>query len=205
MFPINEVVERILDADRWVGPPASLSRSTWDEEACHQQQSKHWHKPERCCIEPRKGHVGSTDHRGNQQIVETIQNREKKEEQHHCSVHCVKTVVDAGVDQISWWSDQFTPHHHRQEPANKQEKQRGGDVLNANHLGIGVEAEKALPVVWGTGHGVWRLEDAWIEIGGCHESQASWGIEASPGSFTIGGAAGGTVAHPLFPLASRLA
>ena len=195
----------VLNAHRWIGPPTGLGRSARNKKAGHQQHGKHRHQPERRRVQLGERHVGRADHGGNQQIVQAVEDREQKQEQHHCSMHRVEAVVNGGIHQIRLWCDQLASDNHRQQSSHQEEQQRSGDVLNANHLGIGVDAEKALPVIGRPRNGVGRLEDAGIEVGAGHGAQASWGMEASPGSLTIGGGAGGTVAQPRSPVAKRLA
>ncbi|MEY3186691.1 MAG: hypothetical protein RL675_515, partial [Bacteroidota bacterium] len=144
---IEEMAEGVLGAHRRIGPPAGTGGASRHQEAGHQDHAEQRKQPEGCCIQPGEGHVGRADHRRNQQVVEAVEDRKQKQEQHHCSMHGVEAVVDGRIHQIGWWCDQLTAHDHRQQAADQQKEERRDDVLDADHLGIGVEAEEALPVV----------------------------------------------------------
>ena len=184
------MAQRVLGAHRWIGPPTGIGRPTRNEKAADQQGAKNGNQPEGHRIQPRKGHIWSADHRGDQQVIEPIQHRKDEQEQHDCSMHRVDAVVDSAVDQVGRWRDQFTADDHGQQATDQKEEKGRNDILNANHLGICVEAEVTAPggVFGRTGR----------EGSGGHRAQASCGRELDPGTFTWGGGAGGTVAQPEF-------
>ena len=184
------MTQGILDADRWIGPPAGIGRTSRHEKAGDQQGAKDRHQPERHRIETREGHIGGADHGGDQQVVEPVQHRKDEQEQHDRSVHRVDAVVHGAIHQIGRRRDQLTTNDHGQQATDQEEEKGRDNVLDTNHLGIGVEAEITAPrgLFGGAGR----------EGGGGHRAQASCGRVLDPGTFTWGGGAGGTVAQPGF-------
>ena len=182
--------QRVLGAHRWVGPPTGIGRTPWHKKAGDQQRPKDWHQPEGHRIETREGHVRGTDHRGDQQIIEPIQHWKDEQEQHDRSVHRIDAVVYSAIHQIGGRGDQLTADDHGQQPTDQEEEKGNNNVLDANHLGICIEAEITAPgrIFGWTGR----------EGGRGHRAQASCGRVLDPGTLTWGGGAGGTVAQPGF-------
>ena len=169
---------RVLQTDRRITPPTGIGRTTGHKKAGDQNRSKDRNQPERHRIQPRERHVRRADHGGDQQVIEAIENRKDEQEQHDCSVHRVDAVVDRAINEIRRRRNQLPADHHGQEATDQEEKEGRDDVLNANDLGIGAEAEVALPAALR-----WRFRG---KGGDGHRlrAQASWGCLGSPGTFT---------------------
>ena len=172
------MAEGVLDTHRRIGPPTGIGRPPRHKEAGDQQGTKNGHQPKGHGIQPRERHVWGTNHGGDQQVVEPIQHWKDEQEQHDRSVHRVNAVVHGAIHQIGLRSDQFTPDDHGEQATDQKIEKSQHDILNTNHLGIGIKREIAPPGAF-----------FWVGVirrkaGRSHGDQASWGRVLDPGTLT---------------------
>ena len=103
--------------------------------------------PEAERVEAREGHVRRADHQRQDVVRDPGEDRDHEDEDHQHRVGREEAVVGAGVDDLGARLGELGPDQHRHQAADEEEEEGGADVLDADHLVIGVEAEVVLPAL----------------------------------------------------------
>jgi hypothetical protein len=135
--------------------PAGAGCAAFHQEAGQHEQSGREGEPERCHVQPRKGHVGGTHLQRYEQVPEEAdQKRHDREEDHDRAVHRHQRVVELGQQDASrrhGLREDRTPghglariaqlpsHHHREQAAHDEEEEAHEHELLRDRLVIGGE------------------------------------------------------------------
>ena len=103
--------------------------------------------PERQRVQAREGHVRRADHQRQDVVRQPGEDRDDEQEDHQRRVDAEQPVVGVGVHELLARRRQLGAHHHRQQAADEHEEERRDDVLDADHLVIGVDLEVVAPGV----------------------------------------------------------
>ena len=103
--------------------------------------------PERQRVQPRERHVRRADHQRQDVVRQPGEDRDDEQEDHQRRVDAEEAVVRVRVDELRARRRELGAHEHRQQAADEHEEERGDDVLDPDHLVIGVDAEVVLPGV----------------------------------------------------------
>ncbi len=120
----------------WVGEEAG------DEEDPGQRQH-----PEAERVEARESHVRRADHQRQDVVGDPGEDRDHEDEDHQHRVSGEEAVVGRRVDDLGARLRQLGPDQHRHQAADEEEEEGSDDVLDTDHLVVGVEFEVVLPAL----------------------------------------------------------
>ena len=119
-----------------------------DEVATDQQDPCGGDQPERHGIEPREGHVTGPHIEGDQVVAEgAIHHRHDPQEDHHRAVQGEHLVVGLPRQEIGDGGEQLGADRAGQGAADQIEEKAADQILQADHLVIGAEAQVAQPAL----------------------------------------------------------
>ena len=133
--------------ERRVGRPAGGERAAGREERRRHHDAGDRQHPERQRVQARERHVRRADHQRQHVVRQPGEDRDDEQEDHQRRVDAEQPVVGVRVHELHARRRQLGAHEHRQQAADEHEEERGDDVLDADHLVIGVDAEVVLPRV----------------------------------------------------------
>ena len=94
-----------------------------------------------------KRHIRRAEHQRQDVVGDSGEDRDHEQEDHYRRVGREDPVVRVRVDQLRAGLGELGPDQHRQEASDEEEDEGGDDVLDADHLVVGVEAEVVAPRV----------------------------------------------------------
>ena len=139
--------DRHVGGERRVGGPAGRERAAGREERRRHHQAADRQHPVRQRVQPRERHVRRPDHQRQHVVRQPGEDRDDEQEDHQRRVDAEQPVVGVRVHELHPGRRQLGAHDHRQQAAEQHEEERGDDVLDADHLVVGVDAEVVLPRV----------------------------------------------------------
>ena len=146
-----EVEERLAErrpgGQRRVAGPAGVERPTGQQEAADEQEAGEGQHPEAERVQARERHVRRPDHQRQHVVGDPREHGDHEDEDHDRGVRREQPVEGAGLDDLGPGLRQLGAHDHRHRPADEEEDEGGADVLDPDHLVIGVELEVVLPRV----------------------------------------------------------
>ena len=102
-------------------------------------------QPVRQRVQPRERHVRRADHQRDHVVAEAGEGRDHEQEDHQRGVHRDQAVEGLVVDELHAGPRELGAEQHRHHPAGDEEEDRRDQVLDADHLVVGVRAEVVLP------------------------------------------------------------
>ena len=146
-----EVEERLPQrrpgGERRVAGPAGVEGAARGEEAADEEQPGERQHPEAERVEAREGHVRGADHQRQDVVGDAGEDRDHEDEDHQHRVGGEEAVVGRRVDDLGARLGELGADQHRHQAAHEEEEEGGADVLDADHLVIGVEVEVVLPAL----------------------------------------------------------
>ena len=131
--------------ERRVGRPAGRERAAGGEERRRHHDAGDRQHPERQRVQAREGHVRRADHQRQDVVRQPGEDRDDEQEDHQRRVDAEEAVVRVRVHELAARRGQLGADHHRQQAADEHEEERRDDVLDADHLVIGVDPEVVAP------------------------------------------------------------
>ena len=117
-----------------------------------------------------KAMSGGAEHQRHDVVREARERRDDEEEDHQRRVHREEAVVRLLVEVLDPRLGQLGADEHREHPAGEEEEDRRHEVLDADHLVVGVDAEVVAPalgavarVILGAGRVAERVVDPVVE------------------------------------------
>ena len=104
-------------------------------------------QPVRQRVQARERHVGRAEHQRHREVRETGEGRDDEDEDHQRRVHGDEPVVGLRVHELHPRLGELGAEEHRHQAADDEEDERRHEVLDADHLVVGVDLEVVLPVV----------------------------------------------------------
>ena len=133
--------------ERGVAGPAGGERAARGEEAGEEHHPRDRQQPVRERVQTRERHVRRAEHERHDEVREPGERRDDEEEDHQRGVHRDEAVEGLRVDELQPRLRQLGAEDHRHQPADDEEDERRGDVLDADHLVVGVDTEVVPPAV----------------------------------------------------------
>ena len=118
------------------GEAAEEDRRDEDEAGGHQQ-------PERQRLDPREGHAPGADHERHEVVGERAEDARGHHPHHHRAVHAHEREVLVGADDVGTGVQQLGADQHRVDAADEEEHADPHEVLHADDLVVGAQAEVA--------------------------------------------------------------
>ena len=144
-----EVEERLAQrrpgGQRRVAGPAGVEGAAGDDEAGQEEQAGHRQHPERERVQARERHVRRPDHQRQDVVRDPGEDRDHEDEDHQRRVGREEAVVEARVDDLRAGLGELGADQHRDQPTAEEEEEGRDDVLDPDHLVIGVELEVVPP------------------------------------------------------------
>ena len=137
--------ERRAGGERRVAGPAGVEGAARDQEARHEDDSRQDQQPEAERVQPRESHIRGADHQRQDVVGDPGEDRDHEEEDHDRRVRGEDRVVARGVDDLRPRLGELSADQHRQQATDEKEEEGGDDVLDPDHLVIGVEGEVVAP------------------------------------------------------------
>ena len=150
----EDVAERLVDRERRVVRPARADAGEEERREQHDPGDREQPVGER--VQPRERHVRRADHQREDVVREPCERRDDEQEDHQRRVHGEQLVVRLRVDVVRLRPRKLGAHEQREQAAGEEEEDRRRDVLDPDHLVIGVDAEVVLPAVRAVGRVVLR-------------------------------------------------
>ena len=152
--------------ERRVAGPARGERPAGHEHRGGEHHARDRQQPVRQRVQARERHVGRAEHQRDDVVPDPGEDRDDEQEDHQRRVHGHETVEGLRVHVLHARLRELGAEHERQEPAEDEEGEGRADVLDPDHLVIGVDAEVVLPAlgaVAGVVLGLRRLADGVAE------------------------------------------
>ena len=102
-------------------------------------------QPERERVQPRERHVGRAEHQRDDVVAEPGERRDHEQEDHQRRVVRDQDVERLRVEELVARLRELGAEEHREHAADAEEDDRRDDVLDADHLVVGVDAEVVAP------------------------------------------------------------
>ncbi len=102
-------------------------------------------QPERQRVQARERHVRRADHQRDHVVAEAGERRDHEQEDHQRGVHRDEAVEGLVVDELHARPRELGAEEHRHHPAGDEEDDRRDEVLDPDHLVVGVRAEVVRP------------------------------------------------------------
>ena len=141
----NTAAQRLVDRQRRVARPAARKGAARDEEAREHHHAGDGEQPEREGVQARERHVGRADHQRDHVVADAGEDRDHEEEDQERRVHGHETVERLGVDDLRSGVRELGAEDHGQQSTDEEEEEARDDVLHADDLVVGVDAEVVLP------------------------------------------------------------
>ena len=138
---------RFVHGERRVAGPAGAERAARVEEAREHHHARDRQQPVRERVQPRERHVGRAEHERDDVVGQARERRDDEEEDHQRRVHREEAVVGLRVEVLRPRLRELRADDHRQQAAGEQEEDRRHQVLDPDHLVVGVDAEVVPPAV----------------------------------------------------------
>ena len=135
--------ERALILQRGVGGPTRVVRAVGP--GGQQDHAGQRQQPERHCVEAGEGHIVRADHQRDDVVADTGEDRNHEREDHDRAVRRDQLVVLAVGDRLHTGLGQLGAEHLGKQTTDEIHDEREDDVLDADHLVIGVELEVVPP------------------------------------------------------------
>ena len=132
-----------LGRERRVARPAG--REAAEEDRRRQDRAGRHQEPERERLDPREGHPPGADHDRDEVVRERAEDPARHHPHHHRAVHADDRQVRAGGEDLVVRSQQLGADQHRVQAADEEEQPDAPEVLDADDLVVGAEAEVARP------------------------------------------------------------
>ena len=136
---------RHLGRQRRVGRPAGGERAAGREERRGHHQPAERQHPERQRVQARERHVRRADHQRQDEVRQPREDRDDEQEDHQRRVDAEEPVVRVGVDELRPGAASSARISIASRPPTSMKKNEVHDVLDADHLVVGVDAEVVLP------------------------------------------------------------
>ena len=133
--------------ERRVAGPAGVEGAARGEEAADEEDPGQRQHPEAERVEAREGHVRRADHQRQDVVREPGEDRDHEDEDHQHRVRREEAVVGRRFDDLGAGLGELGPDQHRHQAAEEEEDEGGDDVLDTDHLVVGVEFEVVLPAL----------------------------------------------------------
>ena len=102
-------------------------------------------QPERERVEARERHVACAEHQRHDEVRKTREGRDHEQEDHQRGVDGEEAVVRLRVEELNPRPRELRAYQHCEQPAGEEEEDRRREILDADHLVVGVDAEVVLP------------------------------------------------------------
>ena len=143
----EHLADRLLRRERRVARPAGRERAAGGEEAAEEHRAGDRQEPEGERVEARERHVRRAEHQRHGEVRETGERRDDEDEDHQRGVHGDEAVVGLRVHELHARLRELGAEEHRHQAAEREEDERRREVLDTDHLVVGVDLEVVLPVV----------------------------------------------------------
>ena len=132
-----------LGRERRVARPAR--REAAEENGRGQDHAGRHQQPERERLDPREGHPPGPDHDRDEVVRERAENPARHDPHHHRAVQADDRQVRACREHLVVRGQEFGADQHRVQAADEEEQPDTPEVLDADDLVVGAEAEVARP------------------------------------------------------------
>ena len=135
-----------MRAERRVARPARGRPAAGRDHPEQHDHAADREQPERERVQARERHVGRADHQRDHEVAEAREDRDDDGEDHQRRVLGDEHVEGLRVEVLVARLSELGPEEHRQETADDEERHRRDEVLDPDHLVVGVRAEVVLPL-----------------------------------------------------------
>ena len=123
--------------------PRPAGREAAEEDRRDEDHPGRHQQPEGERLDPREGHPPRADHQRHEVVRERPEDPRAHHPHHHRAVQADDRQVVAGAEELRRGAQQLGPDQHRVQPADEEEDADPDQVLHADHLVVGAEAEVA--------------------------------------------------------------
>ena len=141
----EHLAERLVRAERRVARPPGRRAAARHGHADEQHHAGDRQQPERQRVQARERHVGGADHERDHVVPEPGERRDHEQEDHQRRVVRDQGVERLRVEVLVARLRELRAEEHREEAADAEEDDRRDEVLDADHLVVGVDAEVVAP------------------------------------------------------------
>ena len=134
-----------MRAERRVTRPAGGRAAAGGGHTGEQHEAGDRQQPERQRVQARERHVRGADHQRDHVVAEPGERRDHEQEDHQRRVIRDQDVEGLRVEELVARLCELGAEEHREHAAGAEEEDRRDEVLDTDHLVVGVDAEVVLP------------------------------------------------------------